>query len=204
MRTTPALELGPADHGRALSLEEYLSARGREGYRYELIDGRVVVSPAPNFAHEWLVRWLLMALDRYAERHPEVINFVCGRGRLFVPHRPGATTPEPDLIAFRDVPEGVPVSAVNWDDLTPVLVAEFLSADYPEKDLVRNVELYERAPSVREYWIIDPRADPDRPSLRVYRRRGARWQKPIDVPFGETYTTRLLPDFALVIDPHAR
>jgi Uma2 family endonuclease len=204
MATRTILELGPADHDRPLSLDEYLGARGREGYRYELIDGRVVVSPAPSFAHEYLVMWLVKVLERYAERHPEVINFVSARSRVFVPGRPGATTPEPDLVAFRDVPHDVPISAVSWDDLTPVLVAEFVSPDNPDKDLVRNVTLYELTPTVREYWIIDPRPHPDRPSLRVYRRRGARWQRPIDVAFGDTYTTRLLPGFALTVDPRAR
>ena len=68
---------------------------------------------------------------------------------------------------------------------------------------LRNVELYLRVPSIREYWIFDPRQDPDRPTLRVYRRRGSRWQRPVDVAPGETYTTPLLPGFALLLDPHA-
>jgi hypothetical protein len=71
-----------------------------------------------------------------------------------------------------------------------------------DKDLVRNVELYVEVPSIKQYWVLDPRPDPDRPSLRVYRRRGKNWQKPIDVAFGETYQTpRVLPGFALVVDP---
>src|SRR5688500_14352678 len=94
MPAKAVLELGPADHGRELSLEDYLGARGREGYRYELIDGRVVVAPAPNFPHEYLVMWLVHVLNRYIERHPEVINFVSARSRVFVPDRPGPTIPE--------------------------------------------------------------------------------------------------------------
>jgi hypothetical protein len=35
----------------------------------------------------------------------------------------------------------------------------------------------------------------------VYRRRGAQWQPRLTVPFGGTYTTRLLPGFSLVVDP---
>ncbi len=67
---------------------------------------------------------------------------------------------------------------------------------------MRNVELYLEVPSIREYWIIDPRESADRPTLLVYRRRGPRWQRPITVPFGGVYTTRLLPGFSMIVDPH--
>jgi Uma2 family endonuclease len=92
---------------------------------------------------------------------------------------------------------------MDWRDVSPLLVAEVVSPDNAEKDLVRNVELYLAVPSIKEYWILDPRDDPDRPTLRVYRRRGARWQKPIDLAFGDTYTTRLLPGFTLTVNPRA-
>jgi hypothetical protein len=86
----------------------------------------------------------------------------------------------------------------------PLTLEEFLSEDTANKDLVRNPDLYLRVPSIREYWVLDPRTDADRPDLLVYRRRGARWQRPIIVAGGGTYTTRLLPDFALVLDVRGR
>jgi Uma2 family endonuclease len=58
-----------------------------------------------------------------------------------------------------------------------------------------------QVPSIREYWVIDPREDADRPTLLVFRRRGRRWQRTIPVPAGTTYATRLLPGFELLIDP---
>jgi Uma2 family endonuclease len=85
-----------------------------------------------------------------------------------------------------------------------VLVVEIISENTASKDLERNVTLYLQVKSLREYWIIDPRHEShDRPSMRVYRRRGQRWQKPIEVPAGGTYSTRLLPGFTLVLDRHA-
>jgi hypothetical protein len=48
---------------------------------------------------------------------------------------------------------------------------------------------------------LDPREDSNRPTLTVYRRRGARWQRPIELAYGDTYATRLLPGFELLIDP---
>jgi Uma2 family endonuclease len=63
--------------------------------------------------------------------------------------------------------------------------------------------LYRQVPSIREYWIIDGRDDPDRPAMLVYRRRGQRWQNPIRFEYGTEYTTRLLPGFRLLLNPRA-
>ena len=76
-----------------------------------------------------------------------------------------------------------------------------VSDDDPDKDFERNVQLYRQVPSIREYWVFDPRTNPDEPTLYVYRRRGTRWQARIEVAFGEVYTTRLLSDFTLTVDP---
>jgi Uma2 family endonuclease len=198
---TTQLYLTPRDQGRTLTLEEFLSAGSQEGYRYELIDGKLDVSPIPDFAHEFLRKWLEGHLDRYVERHPEVINRVQAPARVFVPNRPGGTTPEPDLAAYENVPLGRELDEIHWQELSPVLVAEILSEDTADKDLVRNRGLYLQVPSIREYWILDPRVSAERPTLTVYRRRGRRWQRPIPIAAGGTYTTRLLPDFALVLDP---
>ena len=199
---TVITKLGPADHGRTMSLEDFLASPGEEGYRYELIDGRLYVSPAANAPHDALDVWLYRILLRYGDAHPEAVNYVSAGARLFVPGKP--TSVQPDISAFRDYPHHLPLSQRRWQDFTPVLVVEIISEDTAEKDTDRNVELYLQVPSVREYWIVDPRPDPDRPSLRVYRRRGQRWQKPIDVAFGGTYETpRLLPGFSLLVDPRA-
>jgi Uma2 family endonuclease len=197
------LVFGPADHGRTVTREEWETALRQEGYRYEVIDGRLVVSPRPNFPHDAVVEWLHDVLKAYARRHPEVMNWVSGRAGVSVLDRPELTEPEPDIAAFRDVPLDLPYDEIRWEDLSPLLVVEVVSEDNAEKDLERNVELYLEVPSIREYWILDPRQDADRPTLHVYRRRGQRWQKRIDIAPGGTYTTRLLPDFALMVDPRA-
>ncbi len=200
---TTILKLGPADHGRTITPEEARTARWQEGYRYEIIDGKIYVTPIPNLPHDRILRWILNAVNDYSRKHPDILNYVTTNGKVIVEDRPEWTEPEPDLVAFQDFPLDLPMADLRWEDLTPVLVVEIISQDDPEKDLERNVELYEEILSIREYWIIDPRADPDHPTLMVYRRRGQRWQKPILVPFGETYTTRWLPGFSLRIAPRS-
>ena len=49
---TTTLRLGPKDHGRAISDEELEIAEYRGGYDYEVIFGRLYVSPATNPEHD--------------------------------------------------------------------------------------------------------------------------------------------------------
>ena len=198
-----ALVLTPADHGRPMTREDFEAARGQEGYCYELIDGKVYVSPAPDLPHDSILDWLLDVLKDYSRAHPEILNYVSPKARVYVPGQEETTSPEPDLAAYRDFPRHLPIRERSWRNISPILVAEIVSEDNPAKDLERNVELYVQVPSIREYWILDPRADADQPTFTVYRRRGRRWQNPITVGPGETYTTRLLPGLELPVDPHA-
>lgn len=194
--------LGPADHGRPLTREEFRTAHWQNGYRYELIDGRLYVSPPPRLSHDRLVHWLYHLLDDYAVRRPDVINYVSARPAVPVEERAEPTEPEPDVAAFHGFPLDLPIDSLQWEDVNAVLVVEVISEDDPAKDLVRNPVLYLEVPSIREYWVIDLRPSADRPTLLVYRRRGARWQNRITVPFGGVYTTRLLPGFSMTVDPH--
>jgi Uma2 family endonuclease len=195
------LKIGPMDHGRPMSLEDFHASDSEEGYQFELIDGVLYVSPEPNAPEGVVDHWIFTKLDRYSSEHPDIVNFVYNKTRVFVPGRRGITNPEPDLAAYHDFPLHLPFRDIRWQDVSPFLVVEILSLDDPDKDLIRNVELYLQVPSIKEYWIIDTREDPDRPTLLVYQRRGTKWRRPIMIAFGETYTTKLLPGFTLTLDP---
>lgn len=201
MIATPArLRFGPTDHGVRVTADELAEAEYAEGYRYEVIDGRLYVAPIANFPEGWLNDWLRDQLKAYARANPAVLNMVIGPARVFVPERPELTVPEPDVAAYRDFPLHLPVRELNWADFSPMVVCEVLVDGDPRKDLVRNVELYFEVPSILEYWVLDGRADPDRPTLITRRRWGQRWVVR-EVPFGDTYTTRTLPGLRLLIDP---
>jgi Uma2 family endonuclease len=197
------IHLTPADQGRPITLEEFLSAGHQEGYRYELIEGKVDVSPAPALPHEELVEWLEDGLKAYARVRPDIINKVKSPARVFLPSEDEEiTAPESDIGAYRGFPTGGSIDSRDWRRVSPLLVVEVISADTAAKDLRRNRRLYLGVPSIREYWILDPRESSDRPTLLVYRRSGTRWGAVRTVPPGGIYTTPLLPGFRLVVDPH--
>ena len=201
-RIVKPAHLRPSDQGREMSLEEFEHASGQEGYDYELIDGRVEVSPKPEWPHNELNDWVIKALWSYSLVRAEFINKVTYGARVHLPGRRPASCPEPDVAAFRLTPRRLSIKSRTWHTVSPLLVVEVVSPDNSKKDLERNVGLYLEVPSIREYWIVDGRPDPDEPKLIVYRRRGQKWQKLITVPFGETYETKLLPGFKLLVDPN--
>ena len=194
------LKLGPTDHGRRLSLDDFDAAECEPGAKYEIIDGRVYVSPEANFPEHFLEGWLRKKLERYSDDRPDVFNFVAVKSRVFVPDREETTASEPDVAAFADVPTDGDIRSINWEDLHPLLVCEILVDGDPEKDLERNVDLYLAVSSIREYWVIDGRADANEPTLIQHRRHGKRWVVR-RFEYGTTFTTKLLPGFSLLIDP---
>jgi Uma2 family endonuclease len=194
------LKLGPGDHGRPLSLEEFNDAEFVPGSRYEIIDGRLYASNEPNPAENYLENWLFLKLILYSGKRSDVINYVSVKSRLFVTNRKKPTVPEPDIAAYRDYPHQKPLKQVRWEELTPFLVAEVLVEGDPYKDLERNRELYLEADSVCEYWILDGLESPDEPTLIQHRRYGKRW---LEKSFrsGSVFSTKLLPEFSIEIDP---
>ncbi|MBW3543670.1 MAG: Uma2 family endonuclease [Planctomycetes bacterium] len=196
-----AVQLGPGDHGRPLTLEEFLAGDYEGGWDYELIHGRLYVSPAPNQPHDWVTNSAYRRLDDYSRLRPDVINHVTPRARVFVPGEPDTTAPEPDIAAYRDFPHHLQPH-VSWQDVSPLVAVETLAEDGPSavKDLERNVELFRRVPTIQEYWVFDIREDPSRPTLIVHRRVGDDWEVTTYGP-DDVYTTDLLPGFELPVAP---
>lgn len=185
------VSLGPHDHGRTLSLHEFRSAEYAPGYVYELIDGALVVSPQPMPNHDYWVNVVVGQLRAYSKKNSKVLNYVTEGSELEIPNRPGPTRPQPDIAAFRDYPYPPPTS---WDDVCPDLVVEVISQRRAEKDTLRNRHLYWQARGVREYWIIDPRANGLEPTLLVLSRtsRARSWHQQT-ILFGKTYSSKSFP-----------
>lgn len=193
MTTDTRRRLGPADVGTPLTHEEYEAADYAPGFDYELVAGRLYVTPAPNAPHMLIVEFLSDHLKDYARARRDVLQLVTTHARVITRALGGTTDVEPDISAFRRLPDPV---VANWRDMHPLLVAEVISESDPRKDLVRNREVYWLVPSIQEYWIVDPRDDPARPTLLALARGGDTWtERP--TPAGGAYRTDLLPGLAV-------
>jgi Uma2 family endonuclease len=121
-----------------------------EGYGYEIVDGTLVVNPAPGAAHQRLVFSLAKQLDRSCPVQLEVMISPFD-------YKPDPqTTLQPDLLVARRVDVGE-----LRLERTPLLVVEVRSGR-GLSDRTFKRAAYEEA-GVPSYWI----ADPEEPSLTV-------------------------------------
>jgi Uma2 family endonuclease len=134
-----------APHAGASFTVEDLEALERGSHRYELYDGALVVTPAPNARHQIAVGELYAALRAVATPDLQV---------LFAPYDwavSNTTVFEPDLIVAskRDL-------ARNPDRLeqSPVLAVEVLSPSTRALDLGAKRVAFAAA-GLPHYWIVD-------------------------------------------------
>lgn len=186
---TLPLPLGPSANGMLLGPEEFDSAEYERGWRYELIRGVLIVTPAPLAEERDPNEELGRLLRNYQEMHPDGAAL-------------DKTLYEHDIDVGADRRRA---DRVIWAGLgrtpkrreVPTIVVEFVSSgrrsrerDYNEKrDEYLNL-------GVQEYWIIDRF---QRVMTVHLKHDGARETKLLHE--SEAYSTSLLPGFQL---PFAR
>lgn len=155
--------------------------------RYELIDGELLVSPAPRPIHQIAVGDLLVVLLPYvaAQRLGRVLTSPADI-RLGT-----RTTTQPDVFV---VPRNSGFDGRTWDSIQKLsLTVEVLSERTAGNDRLKKREFYMRR-GVPEYWVVDVDAEvfevsrPSDPRVELYGRE-LRWHPPgaaeplvIDVP----------------------
>ena len=200
--TTKRRRIGPRDHGRVMTLEEYEQCYERDGCVAELIDGVLTVSPAPLKPHDIWKGFVADRLKAYAAGRSDIVNHISGDCEVIIPGRLGVTRPRPDIAAYKGFPTlEEAIAHPDWDDICPVLVVEIISRRRRSKDTRRNRHLYWLALGIAEYWIVDPRKDARQPLLVALRRKKdeADWVEQ-KIPFGKAYKTPTLPGFALNLE----
>ena len=184
-RTTTII--GPNDHGRAMTLDEFDHAEGVEGYLYELGRGVVVVTDVPNTLHKAQVEELRDQLVAYKLAHKPVIFSVAAGNEAKILVERDQSERHPDLLVYKTPPPDIDV----WSTWVPEIVIEVVSKNSAYRDYEEKPAEY-LAFGVSEYWIVDA----DKGEMTVLRRSRGQWAPSVVKP-GETYRTRLLPDFAL-------
>ena len=179
--------LGPEHNGIFMSPEEFDAVEDcDQRYRYELLNGVLVVSPprpaAERSPNHHLGHWLLT----YQEQHPNgaALDDTLEEQSVKV----GSNRRRADRVIWAGLgrlpdPEHDP----------PTIAIEFVSPgrrsfrrDYEEKRAEYG------SIAVQEYWVIDR----FRRTMTVFRRTDGDWQE-LTVRDGEVYTTNLLPGFEL-------
>src|SRR5687767_9904997 len=122
-----ATTVGPADHGRRMTLEEFDTAVGIEGRLYELSRGVIVVTDVPNPPHARTVFALRRQLDAYCSSHLDVIYGIFGGAECKLLIQPTESERYPDLAVYK-TKEPAEDSTV-WSVWIPEVVIEVVSAE---------------------------------------------------------------------------
>ena len=186
-----AVTIGPADHGRPMSLAEFDRVEAQEGYLYELGRGVIAVSDVPGTRHLTQVTAIRRQFARYDLDNPGQIHTVAGPGERKILVAPLNSERHPDITVYKEAPPDEDV----WSTWIPEVVIEVVSPDSEHRDYVENREEYFRF-GVKEYWIVDA----DRREVLVLRRVGGEWRERV-LSATDVYRTRVLPAFEFACEP---
>ena len=157
--------------------------------RYELLDGKLMMVPAPNMKHQQVLVTLTWKLRSFTEEH--------GLGKVYVAPcdvvLSDTDVVQPDLLFISRAREHI----LTDDNVrgAPDLVIEILSPSTAERDLGCKHELYGRH-GVLEYWIVDPMAE----TIAVHRQGDGRLEAAESLGRGDTLRTALLEGLELKLD----
>jgi len=182
------MQVARADTTR-LTHDDYVNLPD-DGRRHELIEGELIVTPAPVTRHQRIARRLLVAIDLHlqATRTGEV--FIAPLDVILSAY----DVVQPDLLFVSNERRAI---VQDWVRGAPDLVVEILSPASRRADEVTKRHLYGRF-DVREYWIVDPEVD----AIKVYR-RAADGTFPrvaeLAAADGDALQTPLLPGFSIAL-----
>ncbi|MFL6216093.1 MAG: Uma2 family endonuclease [Blastocatellia bacterium] len=130
---------------------EDLDAMPDDGYRYEIIEGELFVSRAPNLKHQRVSMSITKAILPYLARNP-IGELLTTPGIIFSDFN-GVI---PDLIFMSHERRG---EIASGDRITgaPELVIEIVSpgSENEKRDRIAKRQLYGKY-GVKEYWVVDP------------------------------------------------
>ena len=182
MSTRLDLRLGVADHGRKLSREEFAEAQYDEPWRYERVNGKLVVMAPAGPDHQRPNNRIRDFLGAYSLAHPEIVEYVFSEAWIY-------TSKEIDRIADIGVFLLASQEKGTGPGRAPDLVYETVSGggEDRKRDYVDKRAEYLRI-GVQEYVIIDRFEH----RLTVLRRRRGRFTES-ELGRGDVYTSPLLP-----------
>ena len=167
--------------GTELTVED-LEAIPEDGHRYELVDGSLLVTPAPNTRHQRCVMRLGSLLLAAAGGGFEVLSapydWVVGPATLF----------QPDLL----VAHADDIGPLRLER-PPLLVVEVLSPSTRRIDLATKRMAYADS-GVSAYWLVDPEV----PSLMVLDLEGGQYSE-VTTVVGDNGWTSTFPFEAIIV-----
>lgn len=185
-RITKPPVFGPGDNGILMTAEEFDEAEFEEGWRYELVQGVLIVSPIPAEEECAPNDYLGGLLWMYQYQHPDAnrLDMTMHERYVYV----GNNRRRADRLIW------VGLGRKPRRREAPTIAAEFVSGRKRDRlrDYVTKRDEYLRKAGVLEYWVIDRFER----TLTVFTLRGDEIHERV-IRGNRVYKTRLLPGFEL-------
>ena len=123
-----------------------------EAKRYQLLDGELILAPAPTTRHQWISSRLYLALEEFVSSTRGGRVFYAPTDVVLSAH----DVVQPDILYVSNSRSRI-VTEANVQG-APDLVVEVLSPATAQDDRGYKRTLYSRH-GVREYWLVDPEAE---------------------------------------------
>jgi Uma2 family endonuclease len=136
----------------AAEVERLVEEREGQSPRYELVDGELLVTPAPSGRHQRIIFRLAVLLHEYVTRE-RLGEVRLGPGKLDLVT---GERYEPDLFVLPAIDGRSPPAADA--SIRPLLVVETLSPGSSRHDRITKRRSFQRN-AVPEYWVVDGDAE---------------------------------------------
>jgi Uma2 family endonuclease len=161
-----------------------------DGYRCEVIDGVLYMSPPPTTRHQRVSIRIVGRLLEFLRAQPAGETLYAPVG-VRLPNQPIPF--EPDIVFVRA--ERLGIIGEEYIEGTPDLVMEILSPSNWLYDRREKLQVYQEA-GVPEYWIVDPRAM----TIEVYFLEQGTYLLAGQYRTGEVAPSRMLAGFEVPVD----
>ncbi len=145
-----------------ITVEQWLEFDGAGDLRVELIDGALVVSPAPAGPHQLVAISLVQLLLEALSTHEFTVK-ATGMGVVSPDMRPEQGL-IPDVLVARSTQAIAEATVLAAADA--VLAVEVLSPSSRRQDRTKKLEIY-AAMGIAHYWVVEPRRPVTVTALRL-------------------------------------
>ena len=167
--------------------EDYLHTP--DDKRYELIDGELILAPAPRRDHQTVEVRLGSRLHLFVDENELGVVYFAPRDVVFS----DTNIVQPDLLFISNERMHIDTEAEVWGG--PDLVVEILSPSTEARDRTVKRALYARH-GVNEYWIVDP----DARTIAVQFLGEQGFEPVATYGEGDTLVSPTLPGFSILVD----
>ena len=157
--------------------------------RYELIDGELILAPAPRRDHQTVDTRLGWRLARFVEENALGVTYSAPRDVVFS----DTNIVQPDLMFISNERMHIDTEAEVWGG--PDLIVEILSPSTAARDRTVKQSLYARN-GVKEYWLIDA----DERTIEVLLLGDQGLEPVATYGEGDTLVSPTLPGFTILVD----